>query len=297
MGEQYAQLDLEERCTIARLHEAGQSIRQIAAALDRSPSSISRELKRNRGAKVGYKPGYAQEQARPAAGTAHAWSATMSFAAWSSVPRGGWSPEQIAGRLRRKGGTTISMRASTASSTPRSAAPTTVPGAFTCPAPSTSGAGAAAAIAPPTASSKAVFPSLSAPPTRDPTYLRALGSRSHAVRRSRPGRPGGARAQVPCPIVEQSNPAKPRNPTAERSAGLARAARSAAAPDHHLRPPRCARDDSGVERSSCFNRPTNLKIANLEILAPALWQASVFAPNRHAGDRSSISCWSMRSWS
>ncbi|MGA0602090.1 helix-turn-helix domain-containing protein, partial [Caulobacter sp. KR2-114] len=47
MGRSYTQLDLEERCAIARLHEGGQSIRQIAAALDRSPSSISRELKRN----------------------------------------------------------------------------------------------------------------------------------------------------------------------------------------------------------------------------------------------------------
>jgi IS30 family transposase len=32
-------------------------------ALDRSPSSISRELKRNRGKQIGYKPAYAQEQA------------------------------------------------------------------------------------------------------------------------------------------------------------------------------------------------------------------------------------------
>jgi hypothetical protein len=30
--------DLEDRCSIARLHAAGQSVRQIAAAPDRSPS-------------------------------------------------------------------------------------------------------------------------------------------------------------------------------------------------------------------------------------------------------------------
>ncbi len=58
----YRQLTLEERCSIARLREAGQSIRQIAAALDREPSTVSRELKRN-GAKVGYRPAYAQAQA------------------------------------------------------------------------------------------------------------------------------------------------------------------------------------------------------------------------------------------
>lgn len=63
MGEQYDQLDLEERCKVAELHQAGHSIRQIAAALDRAPSSISRELKRNRGKQIGYKPAYAQEQA------------------------------------------------------------------------------------------------------------------------------------------------------------------------------------------------------------------------------------------
>ncbi|QMW24676.1 helix-turn-helix domain-containing protein [Sandaracinobacteroides saxicola] len=32
---------------MARLCEAGQSIRQIAAALDRQPSPVARELKRN----------------------------------------------------------------------------------------------------------------------------------------------------------------------------------------------------------------------------------------------------------
>ena len=63
MGERYGQLSLEERCKIAELQQAGRAIRQIAAALDRSPSSISRELKRNRGKQVGYKPAYAHEQA------------------------------------------------------------------------------------------------------------------------------------------------------------------------------------------------------------------------------------------
>ena len=60
MGRSYGQLSLEDRCTIAELQKAGQSIRQIAAALDRAPSTIARELKRNRGSSVGYKPAYAQ---------------------------------------------------------------------------------------------------------------------------------------------------------------------------------------------------------------------------------------------
>jgi len=110
MSQDYTHLELEDRCSIARLHEGGQSIRQIAAALDRSPSTISRELKRNRGAKVGYKPGYAQEQAR-----ARRWTGarlerddalrTLVLSCLDS----GWSPEQVAGRLRQqKAATTIS---------------------------------------------------------------------------------------------------------------------------------------------------------------------------------------------
>jgi len=64
MGTKYDQLSLEERCEVARLHGTGCSIRQIAAALDRSASSISRELKRNRGQQIGYKPVHAQERAK-----------------------------------------------------------------------------------------------------------------------------------------------------------------------------------------------------------------------------------------
>jgi len=64
MGCKYEQLSLEDRCEIARLQADGRSIRQIAAALDRAPSTISREVSRNRGREVGYKPSYAQEQTK-----------------------------------------------------------------------------------------------------------------------------------------------------------------------------------------------------------------------------------------
>ena len=101
MGEGYEQLSLEERCTIAQLREAGQSIRQIASAMDRSPSTISRELKRNGGRKVGYKPSYAQQQAR-----ARRWSGSrlerddaLRALVLGQLARG-WSPEQVAGRLK-----------------------------------------------------------------------------------------------------------------------------------------------------------------------------------------------------
>jgi IS30 family transposase len=64
MGRRYDQLSLEQRCEIARLQADGRSVRQIAAALDRSPSTISREITRNQGRQVGYKPSYAEEQTR-----------------------------------------------------------------------------------------------------------------------------------------------------------------------------------------------------------------------------------------
>ncbi|HEX9443469.1 MAG TPA: helix-turn-helix domain-containing protein [Candidatus Binatia bacterium] len=47
MGQQYGQLTLEERCQIAQLSQAGKTIRQIAAAMDRAPSTIARERRRN----------------------------------------------------------------------------------------------------------------------------------------------------------------------------------------------------------------------------------------------------------
>ena len=110
MGEHYGHLGLEERCTIARLREDGQSIRQIAAALDRPPSTISRELKRNGGAQVGYRPGYAHEQAQ-----ARRWSGSrlerdeeLRDQVLAHLAQG-WSPEQVAGRLvHAKSSTTIS---------------------------------------------------------------------------------------------------------------------------------------------------------------------------------------------
>jgi len=103
MGEHYEHLSLEERCQIAQLRAAGQSIRQIAAAVDRPPSTISRELKRNSGAQLGYKPAYAQEQAR-----ARRWTGSrlerddgLRTVVLERLARG-WSPEQVAGRLAQE---------------------------------------------------------------------------------------------------------------------------------------------------------------------------------------------------
>ena len=104
MGHHYGQLSLEDRCTIARYRDAGQTIRQIAAALDRAPSTIMRELTRNRGAQVGYAPAYAQQQAR-----SRRWRGSRLLrqpALQAQVLQWlgqGWSPAQVAGRLQREG--------------------------------------------------------------------------------------------------------------------------------------------------------------------------------------------------
>jgi len=101
----YRQLSIEERCSIARLREAGQSIRQIASALDRQPSTVARELKRNSGAKVGYQPAYAQAQA-----VARRWTGArldrdddLRGTVLNRLAQG-WSPEQVAGRLACEAG-------------------------------------------------------------------------------------------------------------------------------------------------------------------------------------------------
>src|ERR1700683_2747423 len=108
MGQAYQHLSLEERCEIAQRRAAGQSIRQIAAALDREPSSISRELKRNAGTSVGYKPRYADAQAN-----ARRWRGPKLLrypelqARVLERLRQGWSPQQVAGRLTRDQGRVV----------------------------------------------------------------------------------------------------------------------------------------------------------------------------------------------
>ena len=105
MGTKYDQFTLEERCEITRLRANGCSLRQIAAALDRSASSISRELRRNQGQQIGYKPAHAQERAK-----ARRWKGSKldrNAALREEVLallRKGWSPEQVCGFLERRHG-------------------------------------------------------------------------------------------------------------------------------------------------------------------------------------------------
>jgi IS30 family transposase len=105
MGKTYGQLSSEERAIIADLRAKGRSIRQIAAALDRPASTVSRELKRNSGRQVGYRAAYAQQQSR-----ARRWRGSR-LERNSQLRRlvleglkKGWSPEQVCGWLERRSG-------------------------------------------------------------------------------------------------------------------------------------------------------------------------------------------------
>ena len=105
MGRLYEQFSLEERCTLARLKQTGKTVRQIAAAMDRAPSTIARELKRNSGTQVGYQPAYAQQQAK-----SRRWKGSRLLrrpALQKEVLKRleyGWSPAQVAGRLHKEKG-------------------------------------------------------------------------------------------------------------------------------------------------------------------------------------------------
>ena len=108
MGQVYEQLSLEERCEIARLRGAACSIRKIAAALDRQPSSILRELRRNTGSgpRAGaYKPAYAQAQtaARRWSGSRLDRNEALRDQVLEALSKG-WSPEQVSGRLKLERG-------------------------------------------------------------------------------------------------------------------------------------------------------------------------------------------------
>lgn len=108
MGQHYKQIGLEERCAIASLQAQGRSIRQIAAALDRAPSSITRELRRNASRQSGYRPAYAHQQyrARRWTGSKLDRDPTLRQTVLDRLGRG-HSPEQVAGRLGRERGAPV----------------------------------------------------------------------------------------------------------------------------------------------------------------------------------------------
>ena len=104
----YRQLTREQRYQIYALMKAGHNQTQIALLMACHKSTISRELRRNRGHK-GYQPLQAQNLARSRRSQSHAPRITAQT--WWLVElllRQQWSPEQIAGRLKLEQQPTVS---------------------------------------------------------------------------------------------------------------------------------------------------------------------------------------------
>ena len=96
----YQHLRLEERYCLAEFREKGLSIRAIARILKRSPSTISRELRRNRG-KRGYHPYGAYSKAvhrrRMPRRLLKGFEAEKLEYVVTALSQWHWNPEQIAG--------------------------------------------------------------------------------------------------------------------------------------------------------------------------------------------------------
>ncbi len=100
----HAKLSEEERDRIAFLYARGKSLRTIARELERSVSTVSDELKRNR-----YKDGYvaihaqrlADDRKRAGPAAKHVLKSAWLENYVLTKLRLGWSPEQICGRLKR----------------------------------------------------------------------------------------------------------------------------------------------------------------------------------------------------
>ena len=104
MGSTYTHLQPEERMTLASLHQQGYSGRSIAHLLGRSPSTISREIKRNAcaGSYASAPAQHTCQQRRFASrplpelhSASCLWFVVSTMLTWR------WSPQQIARTLRR----------------------------------------------------------------------------------------------------------------------------------------------------------------------------------------------------
>lgn len=106
----YTHLTREQRYQIESLLLAGHSRVQVARLLGRHPSTIGRELKRNRHASAHYQAATANAMALERA-KACANGPRVQPASWERAVEGlreGWSPEETSGRLRMQGCVQIS---------------------------------------------------------------------------------------------------------------------------------------------------------------------------------------------
>ncbi|HNG02300.1 MAG TPA: IS30 family transposase [Nitrospira sp.] len=105
MGTNYEHLNAEERATIMLMQGEGCSLRAMARRLHRAPSTISRELERNSEEACSYDARRAGVRARALRRkprrTPKLAPHTVLFGVVEHYLREGWSPEQIAGTLKR----------------------------------------------------------------------------------------------------------------------------------------------------------------------------------------------------
>ena len=109
MGNTYSQLSVNERIELYHLHANGTGLRRIATALGRSPSTISRELKRNSQSTKVWAGGYDPVRAETLAQRRRRWDCRFKLERQPDLRNlvkdclaMGWSPEQIAGWLAQK---------------------------------------------------------------------------------------------------------------------------------------------------------------------------------------------------
>jgi transposase, IS30 family len=114
MARTYAQLSFEERIKLDLMRKAGKSLRAIAAALGRSPSTISREVARNARATNQYAAGYEPQRAQDRAQRRRRWDARFKLSRDAQLRahvrqrlEAGFSPEIIAGELRGENGRSV----------------------------------------------------------------------------------------------------------------------------------------------------------------------------------------------
>ncbi|MGZ6693935.1 MAG: IS30 family transposase [Solirubrobacteraceae bacterium] len=96
-------LSQPERVTMADLRNAGMTVRGIAAEMGRSPSTISREIRRNSDPDGRYRPYHAEQAARLRAGKSRRRRVAIDAVLAEVVGRllaKRWSPEQVAHELR-----------------------------------------------------------------------------------------------------------------------------------------------------------------------------------------------------
>lgn len=110
----YKRIQIEEREEIMKKLIEGKSIREIAREIERNPSSISREIRRNKKGRKGnkdlkeaeYSASKAQEKAQKRQKEGHKKFVLKSYVIREEVERmimKRWSPELISGRLKKEG--------------------------------------------------------------------------------------------------------------------------------------------------------------------------------------------------